>query len=272
MLQCEFCNKTYSEKKSLLFHQRKHTTAANYECVTCKEVFESYAMAAKHWLTKCTDEANLFYLPKMTYCECCDRTFKSHDILYTHKIKKKHYTPKPFAMPIEISKTVYFSNETSSNVGENKDSIVKLIEHVLLEMKIPESQIKDKIEIHDDERNLSQNEDSQNDVCMDTDDQNITIEIKSEILSETSSRADNTSQELTVDLEKKKRGRKRKWPKQTTKAKRLAATVEPGYKYQCERCIKVWESVIDLETHREKEHPANFKCEECDQVYEVLIS
>lgn len=251
LLQCEFCNRTYAERRFLLEHQKRHTTAVNYECITCRETFESYTLAAKHWLTKCSDEANLFYLPKMTYCEYCDRTFKSHDILYTHKIKKKHYTAKSYVSRKGSEEVV-----DEERTGESKDSIVKLIEHVLLEMKVP---------------GIKRNRDDEKENCGDDDvkeiersDEGLSVEVKSEVPSETSSRAETLQD--TVELEKKKRGRKRKWPKQTTKAKRLAAIVEPGFKYQCERCVKVWDSVVELEAHREKEHPANFKCEECDQV------
>lgn len=96
LLQCEFCNRTYYQSDMLMEHQRKHTTACNYECVTCTESFDSYIDATRHWMSKCSDASNLFYLAKMIYCDFCDRTFKSHELLYGHKIKKKHYTPKTY--------------------------------------------------------------------------------------------------------------------------------------------------------------------------------
>lgn len=241
LLQCEFCNRTYAEKKWLLIHQKTHTTEINYHCVKCNETFDSYVYAAKHWLTKCSDEANLFYLPKLTFCEYCDRTFKSHDILYTHKIKKKHYTPK-----IYVNK----ENEEIENKMEmevdNKNAIVKLIEDALLAMKAPERE---------------QKWSDMNGV------ENRVTHIKSEILTETNTfnQTVQISQE-NGEVEKKRRGRKRKLPKQASKNKKISAVVEVGYKYQCERCVKVFDSVSDLESHRDIEHPANFKCEECCQV------
>lgn len=256
LLHCEFCNRTYANKANLVAHQKKHTTDINYECITCKEVFDSYTMATKHWLTKCSDESNLFYLPKMTYCEYCDRTFKSHEILYTHKIKKKHYTPKTF-----IPKTGNCSQEIKEpqqKSPESKDSIVKLIEFVLNELKIPENQLKDKASKTAENREDKEVENIDNSSL-------VLPEIKTEVMSEASSKSDQMSQEL-LEPEKKKRGRKRKWPRHNTKAKRLGATVERGFKYQCERCSKIWDSVAELELHRDSEHPANFKCEECEQV------
>lgn len=92
--------------------------------------------------------------------------------------------------------------------------------------------------------------------------------IKSEVYSESSS---FTKSDTSQDSEKKKRGRKRKSPRQTTKTKRLTVVVEKGYKYQCEKCIKVFDSVGDLENHREIEHPAKFKCEECGQVHKYIF-
>lgn len=254
LLQCEFCNRTYADKNFLLLHQRTHTTDVNYECVTCKEVFDSYTVAAKHWLTKCSDEANLFYLPKLTYCECCDRTFKSHEILYTHKIKKKHYTPK-----IHISNNEWSNVKTEekttveSNIPENKDVIVKLIEDVLTTLN----------NMNANNNNVQQNKENKDPAS--SNDNSDFIQIKAEQLSNCNS-INIELQENGEESEKKKRGRKRKWPKPTTKAKRMAAIVDKGFRFQCERCIKVWNSVSDLENHREKEHAANFTCEDCGQV------
>lgn len=252
LLQCEYCNRTYADKKWLLLHQKTHTTSVNYECVTCNLTFDSYVLASKHWLTKCSDEANLFYLPKLTYCEYCDRTFKSHEILYTHKFKKKHYTPKIYSLsesnPADVKQEALKDN--SMKIIENKEAIVKLIEDVLFAMNVS-------TENKQNDSNLKEtSETTQNSYSQE-------LVIKSEVYSESSSfNKSDTSQ----DSEKKKRGRKRKSPRQTMKTKRLSVVVENGYKYQCEKCVKVFDSVADLENHREIEHPAKFKCEECGQV------
>lgn len=235
LLQCEYCNRTYSDRNLLLTHQRKHTTEINYQCVTCKESFDSYTFATKHWMTKCSDEANLFYLPKMTYCEYCDRTFKSHEILYTHKIKKKHYTPKK-----------HIVNEICSNncaqSSENKDVLVKLIEDVLTTMDV----------------SLNKNNEDKNEENSLTNDNQVSF-IKNEFLKEVDKE--------NAEPEKKKRGRKRKWLKKAIKPKRPTFLIDEGYKYQCERCVLVFDTVLELETHREKEHASNFSCEECGQVF-----
>lgn len=257
LLQCEFCNRTYAEKHLLLLHQRTHTTEVNYECVMCKEVFDSYTSAAKHWLTKCSDEANLFYLPKLTYCEYCDRTFKSHEILYTHKIKKKHYTQKVHR-PSEVAQNDVKNEEKGTSVPENKDVIVKLIEDVLTTLSASLNKY------NDSENGQGTNEFKETDQVPDASNE---IEIKTEIIS--SQTSNNTTPDVLEtgdEMEKKKRGRKRKWPKQTSKTKRTAAVVEQGFKYQCERCMMVWDCVSDLEMHRDKEHASNYSCEECGQV------
>lgn len=257
LLQCEYCNRTYADKKWLLLHQKSHSTSINYECITCSVTFDSYVLASKHWLTKCSDEANLFYLPKLTYCEYCDRTFKSHEILYTHKFKKKHYTPKVYA-PVESDSTEVKQENLKDNsmkIIEDKEAIVKLIEDVLFAMNVST----------ENKQSNSNNKEIKEATAVDNSQEMV---IKSEVFSESSSFAkSDTSQ----DSEKKKRGRKRKSPRQTTKTKRLTI-VEKGYKYQCEKCIKVFDSVADLENHREIEHPAKFKCEECGQVKEKSMS
>lgn len=124
LYQCEFCNQTYITKSTLLEHQSSHTTEKNYECTFCNKYFNSYNVATSHWQNKCTEESNLFYLPKMIYCEHCDRGFKSHEILYSHKNKKKHFTPKMHEKKI---------NEETNDTG-NENAIVKLIESMITKM------------------------------------------------------------------------------------------------------------------------------------------
>ncbi|KAF5308762.1 hypothetical protein FQR65_LT17966 [Abscondita terminalis] len=250
LLQCEYCNRTYADRTFLLTHQRRHTTLVNYECVTCKETFDSYLSATKHWMTKCTDEANLFYLPKMTYCECCDRTFKSHEILYTHKIKKKHYTPK-----MHIAKDPS-DNHLNDSALESKDGLVKLIQDVLTTMNSSINQSKN------DENDADQ-ANKENKPIKHTNNNNVVNIVD---LKEDQAQGNNSQAPANAELEKKKRGRKRKWPKQETKTKRLSYNVDDGYKYQCERCILVFDTIVALELHREKEHASNFSCEECGQV------
>lgn len=242
LLQCEYCNRTYSDRNLLIAHQKKHTTDVNYECVTCKETFDSYTSAAKHWMTKCSDEANLFYLPKMTYCEYCDRTFKSHEILYTHKIKKKHYTPK-----LHILKNDDLSDKTVN--PESKEALTKFIQNTLTVIDV----------VNNGDKETESNKENEN--------SNKIQEDKVVAVKKENSKLEAAPQNLeNQEPEKKKRGRKRKWPKQVTKAKRFSLVLDEGYKYQCERCILVFDNVSDLETHREKEHASNFACEECGQV------
>lgn len=267
LLQCEFCNRTYAEKTLLSAHQRTHTTAVNYECVTCKETFESYISAAKHWMVKCSDEANLFYLPKLTYCEFCDRTFKSHEILYAHKIKKKHYTPKLHTERDDADNNTNNTDEKDEcldeekeNVEEKKDVIVKLIEDVLTTLSTS-------LEVMDKKQNGENKEGIlQNDSGMDG--------MICEDLNNLDANIGNIDGNINSDEnEKKKRGRKRKTLKQSSSKgnKKLCAVIEKGYRYQCEKCVKVWDNIADLEQHREKEHASNYTCEQCDQVITCFL-
>lgn len=134
LLQCEFCNRTFSDKNFLLTHQNQHTTLKNYECVTCNKNFDSYTLAVLHWMKKCSEYTNVFYLPKLLYCEYCDRTFKSHEVLYNHKAKKKHYTPKLYASVSEGS-----SSEVKTKTGskESMSVIDQLVQDVLKTLDVP---------------------------------------------------------------------------------------------------------------------------------------
>lgn len=160
LLQCEFCNRTYAEKNLLLMHQRKHTTAKNYECVNCFQVFDSYVVAAQHWMKKCSEYVSLFYLPKLTYCEYCDRTFKSHELLYTHKIKKKHYTSKLY-LPSCSQNEIQNSGGENCNVEKfvnNKEILNKLIEDVLITLDVPVNKI-NSYSTEQNKENAEKNED-----------------------------------------------------------------------------------------------------------------
>ncbi|XP_018328919.1 zinc finger protein Xfin-like isoform X2 [Agrilus planipennis] len=269
LLQCEFCNRTYAEKNALLSHQKLHDTSTNYGCSTCDETFESYIVACKHWMSQCSDKANLFYLPKMTYCEYCDRTFKSHELLYNHKIKKKHYTAKMFnSKDVKIqmnenekTKQLRDENFNCEKFLEDKDSLVKLIENVLTTMtKVSEENKIDKI------IDTSQdNKENQLEIL-----ENGTVQVKQEVIVNENGQNDDADNVKINDNnnnepEKKKRGRKRKWPKQG-KIKKPSFDLEECYRYQCERCNDVFRSVADLDDHREKQHASSFSCDECGQV------
>lgn len=71
--------------------------------------------------------------------------------------------------------------------------------------------------------------------------------------------------------EKKKRGRKPKASK-SSNAKRGGANakVDDGLKFQCERCPLTFDSIIDLDDHREKGHVCTFSCQQCGQVLYII--
>lgn len=258
LLQCEFCNRTYADKNLLVAHMKKHTTAKNYECVNCNETFDSFAVASQHWMRKCSEFSNLFCLPKLTYCERCDRTFKSHEVLYTHKIKKKHYKPKKCAEP---------TNENHQKSNEIKRTFDELIQDVLKTLSLPLNPNNNKHENVGetaekvDHEEIIENDDKQDKEEENKENCNDDIEIKAQQDMEDKSTG------------KKKRGRKRRLIKPSTanKSKRICTTLENGYKYQCERCIKIFDSIVELDGHREKEHAVIFNCEECGQVKKMRI-
>ncbi|XP_038207923.1 zinc finger protein 34-like [Zerene cesonia] len=87
LLQCEFCEKVYTNIPRLLKHTRTHTSDKNYKCNACNLSFDSYKSAEKHWvlcpwLLMCYK----FSLPKMLLCNACDRKFRNYDHLYNHRL------------------------------------------------------------------------------------------------------------------------------------------------------------------------------------------
>ncbi|XP_045461019.1 zinc finger protein Xfin-like [Harmonia axyridis] len=245
LLQCEFCNRTYADKNLLLLHQRKHSTAKNYECVNCKSSFESYAVAAQHWLKICSETSNMFYLPKLTYCEYCDRTFKSHELLYAHKIKKKHYTVK-----LHMNDSHSNKDNMREKQIDSSETINKLIEDVLITLDRPIGKICQLTKLNYDDSNK----------------ENIEVEAHYTQREFSDVPEDSMNNENSDKPEKKKRGRKRKCSKPGIRSKKLQSLINEGYKYQCERCPLVWDNITDLEKHRDEEHAASFSCEDCGQI------
>lgn len=255
LFQCEFCNRTYSEKNQLLIHQKKHTTSKNYECSNCCSAFDSYATAAQHWLKRCTEYVNIFFLPRFTFCECCDRPFKSHEQLYTHKIKKKHYTPK---VHLSNPKSDYQDSLPPEKLTENhtdgKEVLSKLIEDVLKTLDVPINKMKNSTLFGNHGSCSSEDPNSTNEETFDL------TTVKKEI--DENLHVNSTNGDVG---EKKKRGRKRKWIQRPQKETQTSS-LENGLKFQCERCVHVFDTIPEMDTHRDKEHASTFSCEECGQV------
>ncbi|KAL1502148.1 hypothetical protein ABEB36_007334 [Hypothenemus hampei] len=249
LLQCEFCNRTFSDKSFLIMHQKNHTTEKNFECVSCNKAFDSFCLAASHWQKKCSEFSNVFYLPKLLYCEYCDRTFKSHEILYNHKVKKRHYTPKVhIAINVEENKTANIEF-----IPENKEVINKLIQDVLKCLEVPD------ISRGNDDVNKIKSEPISSNVSR----KGSKISLKEEI-------KENVEPEVQATSMNQKDGqdRKRKLNSSTVipkKCKKPDGGGDEAIKFQCERCIKVFKNIVSLENHRIKEHIATFCCEECGQ-------
>ncbi|CAG9772220.1 unnamed protein product [Ceutorhynchus assimilis] len=228
LLQCEFCNRTFIDKRFLLTHQRNHTTAKNFECVNCDKAFDSYPVAVSHWIKKCSEFSNIFYLPKLTYCEYCDKTFKNHALLYNHKIKKRHYTQKLYVSNVEFEDQV-----TEDNSKENMN---QLIEDILETLQVP--------------KNI--NDQNHGDIAAHF--------IKKEPTDE------DVHQQSILKIPYC--DKKPKYQKKSPKGKKCLITTEEGFKWQCEKCIKVFDVIDNLETHRQKQHESVFACSTCPEVFQ----
>ncbi|XP_044729171.1 gastrula zinc finger protein xFG20-1-like [Chrysoperla carnea] len=130
LFQCEYCNRTYANKDVLKEHQNSHGTDKNYQCMFCDDSFDSYTNALIHWQHKCDEKTNLFCLPKIIICKFCDKGFKSHELLYAHKYKLKHFVPKVFkddsSMQIE---SVTLSSQHVDYQQQNGDEFTTLFDN-----------------------------------------------------------------------------------------------------------------------------------------------
>lgn len=103
LIQCQYCNRTFSEEDEVLRHQRTHTTEKNYECVDCQLGFDMYMLAEYHWLKPCTAHSNEFCFPKVILCEVCKMHFVSHHDLYYHKLMMGHHGLKLYVDSVVTS-------------------------------------------------------------------------------------------------------------------------------------------------------------------------
>ncbi|XP_050313885.1 zinc finger protein ZFP2-like [Anthonomus grandis grandis] len=283
LIQCEFCNSIFADRNSMLVHQRKHTTAKNYQCADCNQVFESYLRACPHWLKTCTEFSNVFCLPKLLICDYCNRKFKSHSNLYDHKIKKKHYSPKIYAP--------HGNNQEKrqQEIPENNKNLNKVIHDVLEVLDVPvslpslnfedtkqvankndenfemyktESKIENKVEQAKSTNQTAVKEEAK------ADDSN-SVQLTHSTYGESEQQATHdpsSSQVTSVGHVSKGKARKNllEFPKQTGRNKKKCDTlVNDGLRYQCEKCSQVFQSIQALEAHRNSDHMNSFYCEEC---------
>lgn len=82
--KCQFCDKSYSNKSNLRFHQRNaHPFERLYKCSACEKCFEY----RKQLRTHCRSKHTVIDAAQRYPCIKCDRTFKSSSNLRGHQIK-----------------------------------------------------------------------------------------------------------------------------------------------------------------------------------------
>lgn len=86
LLQCEFCEKVFTNIPRLLRHLKMHNVIKNYECNACNLAFSCYKTAEQHWLSCLWLKIYYqFSLPKLLLCNACDKKFRNYDQLYNHR-------------------------------------------------------------------------------------------------------------------------------------------------------------------------------------------
>ncbi|XP_067091939.1 gastrula zinc finger protein XlCGF57.1-like [Osmerus mordax] len=84
--QCLICYKTFSEKRALVYHVRKHTGEKPYQCQQCNKRFSQSNILAVHMRTH-TEE-------KPYPCQECSKRFGQREYLVQHM--RTHTGEKPF--------------------------------------------------------------------------------------------------------------------------------------------------------------------------------
>lgn len=98
LLQCEFCNYTFSDAKSLIQHSASHDPDDGYGCQLCEINVPTLKEIIMHRQTECTfttiDRSQYINLPRLFVCNVCSIKFESLDQLYEHRYTKFHLFPR----------------------------------------------------------------------------------------------------------------------------------------------------------------------------------
>ncbi|KAK0052307.1 zinc finger protein 271 [Biomphalaria pfeifferi] len=86
LFKCNYCDKIFKDKGSLVSHVRTHTKGRPYECSTCHARFKQYAHLSDHVVTKHTKE-------RPFVCDRCAKTFSRKSHLQDH-IRLRHTEDK----------------------------------------------------------------------------------------------------------------------------------------------------------------------------------
>uniref|UniRef100_A0A1B0CGM3 Putative c2h2-type zn-finger protein n=1 Tax=Lutzomyia longipalpis TaxID=7200 RepID=A0A1B0CGM3_LUTLO len=98
VLQCEFCEFVFMDKKDLLMHTSCHSPKLGFICTRCEVNFHTSKDILGHWQFDCPfmREAteDQIKLQKFFLCNVCSQKFATLDALYTHRYKTVHLFPR----------------------------------------------------------------------------------------------------------------------------------------------------------------------------------
>ncbi|XP_043272501.1 zinc finger protein 2 homolog [Venturia canescens] len=87
---CEFCNSYFNELENLRVHESLHVLEKPYTCNICDTVYKSYAEAVVHW----KEHPRSFRVVTAYMCDVCGKDMKEMSLLYKHRRKRQHVTPR----------------------------------------------------------------------------------------------------------------------------------------------------------------------------------
>ncbi|KAK0095888.1 hypothetical protein PV326_007125 [Microctonus aethiopoides] len=87
---CEFCNNYFDNIQTLKIHQSNHSVENPFNCTICKIEFKSFTEVVIHW----KKHPRIFKVLTVFSCDICDKNTKDLALLYKHKRKRQHFTPK----------------------------------------------------------------------------------------------------------------------------------------------------------------------------------
>lgn len=98
ILQCEFCDYSFSDELNLLKHESMHDPTIGFECFFCEINVITLKEISNHWHTECAftryETKRNISMPKVYLCNICGLRFNSLEQLYDHRYSSKHFFPR----------------------------------------------------------------------------------------------------------------------------------------------------------------------------------
>lgn len=97
VLQCEFCDRIFSDSKSLVPHTSQHNPNEGFSCTQCDLRCLDFKSLHMHRRSECLNlkkSQKLMSLARSFICNICFNDFPTHEALIEHRYKEFHFYPR----------------------------------------------------------------------------------------------------------------------------------------------------------------------------------